>query len=357
MAPAPLAAEAAGSGPGLRRTPLRPTFHPALVNGLFGDPALYVESLHQSRALLLDLGEIPGLPPRKLLRLSDVFVSHTHMDHFAGFDRLLRVCLGREVTLRLWGPEGFTERVAHKLGGYSWNLVESYTSDFTLEAAEVPGTGSGARARFRVRSGFTREELSPVEPEGGVLVDDPELRVRAAVLDHRIPCLAFALEEPEHINIWRNRLEAKGLVTGPWLRTLKAAVRRQAHRDTPIPVGWRDPAGKPATLPLGELEAEVLARSRGQKVAYVVDALFSEANRERIVDLARGADRLYIEAAFLERDRERAAATYHLTARQAGLLAREAGVGDLVPFHFSTRYEGEAEVLQAEARAAFRGEG
>ncbi len=335
---------------------MRPTFHPALVNGLFGDPALYVEFLHQPRSLLLDLGEIPGLAPRKLLRLSDVFVSHAHMDHFAGFDRLLRVCLGRALILRLWGPAGFIDRVEHKLGAYTWNLVESYANDFTLEVTEVSEAGSGPRARFRVRSGFVREELSPADLAGGVLVDDPELQVRAAVLDHRIPCLAFVLEEPEHLNVWRNRLEDRGLATGPWLRELKAAVRRRAPPDTSVPVAWRHPGAGPATLPLGDLQAEVLTRARGQKVAYVVDALFSRTNRERIVELARGADRLYIEAAFLDRDRDRATATCHLTARQAGLLGREARVGELVPFHFSTRYEGQAETLQAEAQAAFRGD-
>ena len=328
---------------------MRPTFHPSLVNGPFGDPALYVELLDRRPALLFDLGEIPGLAPRKILRLSHIFVSHAHMDHFAGFDRLLRVCLGRNKSLRLYGPPGFIDGVGHKLGGYTWNLVESYRDDLTLEVAEYSRGDPGRRARFRVRTGFHREELEPAPFPDGTLVEETGLRVRATELDHRIPCLAFALEEPDHINVWKNRLEERGLEPGPWLAGLKEAVRREESDNRPIRVAWRDPRGRPSTLPLGDLRDRVLSRERGQKVAYVVDALYSPPNAERIIELAQGADRLYIETPFRNREAERAAATYHLTAGQAGHLAALAGVRELVPFHFSPRHEHEARELQREA--------
>ncbi|HSM22238.1 MAG TPA: ribonuclease Z, partial [Rubrivivax sp.] len=38
-----------------------------LVNDVFGDPALYVDCRDGRRALLLDLGDLHALPPRKLL--------------------------------------------------------------------------------------------------------------------------------------------------------------------------------------------------------------------------------------------------------------------------------------------------
>jgi ribonuclease Z len=73
--------------------------------------------------------------------------------------------------------------------------------------------------------------------------------------------------------------------------------------------------------------------------------------------MARGADVLFIEACFLEKDRERAAEKYHLTAWQAGRLARLAGVKRFVLFHYSPKYRGQEECFEEEAMRAFRGEG
>ncbi|HKL76954.1 MAG TPA: ribonuclease Z [Gammaproteobacteria bacterium] len=335
---------------------MRPTFHPELVNGPEGDPALYVERLHERDALLFDLGEIPHLPPRKILRLTHVFVSHCHMDHFAGFDRLLRVLTGRQRTVRLFGPPGFIDRVGHKLAGYTWNLAARFSNELTFLVTEIPERGPGPRARFRVTTGFAREPLPPAAQPGGRVVEAAGFRVDTAILDHRIPCLAFALSEPEHLNIWKDRLEARGLAIGDWLHAFKQAVRAGHPADHPVAVAWRRPGpDQPATLPLGELAQTLLSRVRGQKVAYVVDAIGSERNARRIAELARGADRLYIEAAFLAADAERAADTYHLTARQAGEIARRAGVQDLVPFHFSSRYEHATDALRTEAEAAYHG--
>ncbi|MGB8428082.1 MAG: ribonuclease Z, partial [Desulfobacterales bacterium] len=106
---------------------MRPTFCPRLVNGPFDDPGLFIPFQFQHRALLFDLGDISLLSARDILKISHVCVSHTHMDHFAGFDRLLRLLMGRDKRLSLYGPRGFLKNVEGKLAGYTWNLVDNYT--------------------------------------------------------------------------------------------------------------------------------------------------------------------------------------------------------------------------------------
>ena len=95
-------------------------FDPHLVNDPFGDPAVYVDFKFERRAFLFDLGDISVLPPRKLLRISDIFITHRHMDHFVGFDHLLRFVLGREKVVRLYGPAGLIDAIEAKLRAYTW---------------------------------------------------------------------------------------------------------------------------------------------------------------------------------------------------------------------------------------------
>jgi ribonuclease Z len=64
---------------------------------------------------------------------------------------------------------------------------------------------------------------------------------------------------------------------------------------------------------------------------------------------------MFIEASFLDKDADRASETYHLTAKQAGILARKAGVKNITVFHFSPKYKGYGDLLTEEAERAFRG--
>jgi ribonuclease Z len=333
---------------------MTPLFHPHLVNDPFGDPALYVDFLFERRALLFDLGDLGALAARKLLRISHVFVSHTHMDHFAGFDRLLRLCLGRERELTLYGPPGFVDQVEHKLAAYTWNLVQNYPANFTIIAAELHTDLTLQRARFHCRQRFQRESLNPVPAADGVLLEDEGFLVRAVLLDHDIPCLGFALEEKLHMNVWKNRLQELGLPTGPWLKELKHLVRRQAPDNSALRVHWRDHRGEhERAFTVGQLRGDVLRIVPGQKIAYVVDVVYHAENARRITRLADKADTLFIESVFLNEDVERATARFHLTAHQAGTLARRAGVKHMVLLHFSPRYSDDPDALRHEAEAAF----
>lgn len=335
---------------------MRTTFDARLVDPSATEPGLLLDLRDERRALMFDLGEISALAPRHLLRVSHVFVTHAHMDHFCGFDHLLALGLGRVPRLHLWGEPGFVERVHHRLQAYTWNVVHRYEVPLELVAHACEADGTRRHARFHSRTSFVREDL-PTEQaaDPGLLLDEPLFRVRAALVDHEMPVLAYLVEEKAQVRVASDRIRAQGLGTGAWLRTLKQAVLRGAPDGTLIDLAWHDGRGEHrAQRPLGELRALVLDTVPGRRIGYVTDLCGTEANARVLEQLLAPVDLLCIEAVFLDADRAHALRKNHLTARQAGEMARRLQARQVVPFHFSPRYRGREHELRAEVEAARR---
>ena len=338
---------------------MNPSFSSHLVNDVFGDPGLFVEVRWSKRALLFDLGHNDALGPTRLLRAGDIFISHTHMDHFIGFDALLRVALGRGKTLRLYGPSGLIANVQGKLHGYTWNLVDGYPLAIAVQEFHADSIRS---ATFHATDGFLRRD-APETPLMGdkrcgsfSVLEDPMFTVRAVALNHRIPSFGYALQEQLHVNVNKERLHAAGLPVGYWLKEVKQYLWQGKPDDFRFHATlYHEHHKEKREFVLGDVRERFVTISRGQKIAYVVDARYDEENETKIVALARGADIFYCEAPFLDQDAEKARERYHLTARQAGLMARKAGVRELVVFHFSPRYTGLGHQIVTEAQLAFRG--
>ncbi|HOO90514.1 MAG TPA: hypothetical protein PLA74_06790 [Syntrophales bacterium] len=324
-------------------------FSACLINNPSSDPGVYVKFKYRSEAALFDLGDIYRLQPRQILKVNHIFISHTHMDHFIGFDHLLRICLGRDMHISLFGPPGFIRNVEGKLAAYTWNLVENYTNDFILRVAEVWDT-QVKTTQYSCHGAFASES-GDIAEFNGTLIDTSTFTVTATFLDHKIPVLAYALKEHRHVNILKNVMDEMGLPRGDWLADLKDAVRRGDTDETPIRVRWR--GGQEKTVRLGELK-RITRITEGQKISYVTDAVYNRDNAEKIVMLAKDSDLLFIEASFLDRDRKTAAEKYHLTAKQAGYLAGMAGAKLIRIFHLSPKYKGCEELLEDEAQEAFR---
>ena len=331
---------------------MRPSFHPRLVNGPFDDPGLYIPFLYEKRALLFDLGDIQNLSARDILKISHVFVTHTHMDHFIGFDRLIRILLGREKTLNLYGPMGFTKNVEGKLSGYAWNLVTNYHNRFVINVNEVD-QHTVSRKQYSCKDGFISKPDPSIVQFNGILHQEPSFTVSSIILDHRIPCLGLKITERFHVNINRDSVFSLGLDIGPWLNDFKLALFNNQDPESLFTIHDRSGKNVVAEYRLGDLADRIAIISPGQKVAYIVDSVYKESSRNEMVRFVSGVDHLYVEAAFLDKHRDFALEKYHLTARQAGIIAARARVKQFTIFHFSPRYTDQGHLLEAEAKKAY----
>ena len=314
-------------------------FHYKAVNNAFGDPCVFVRLLREKRALLFDVGDIRKIPFNEILKVSDIFVTHTHIDHFIGFDQVIRSVLRRTEPLRVYGPENIIDCVYGKLKGYTWNLVSDYP--LTIEVFAITEK-TIHRAKFSASQRFKIEKL-PSLPKQEVILQESLFKVKALVLSHGIPVIAYCLEEDYHININKVQLEKRGFEIGPWLGELKKLIKLHYDYAPFNMLKPKDPSLKlKINTPKGQFSIEeifdILKITKGEKLSYVMDVAPNENNIQKIVDFVKGSDILFCEAYFLSKDIERAVERNHLTAHLTGKIAKEAEVNDLVILHISPKY-------------------
>lgn len=259
--------------------------------------------------LLFDCGEgtqtqiaRAGLSPN---RLSAVFITHLHGDHFNGLPGLLST-MGldqRTRELTLIGPRGIREYMD------------------TLERLRV----SFVTYPIVLKEFASLSEITAVR-------EAPDYKVRAGELDHRIFSLGYRVDErprPGRFNVERAR--SLGLPEGPLWGRLQS--------------------GEDAALEDGRVirPSDVLGPERpGKSVAYCLDTRPCAMS----IELARGVDLLIHEATYTEEFAQEARDYGHSTAAQAARTARDAGANQLLITHFSTRFP-DATPLLTEARAIF----
>jgi ribonuclease Z len=322
---------------------MKATFRPRLLNDPFGDPCLFVRMVREKKALLFDLGDIRRLSSAELHTVTDVFVTHTHIDHFVGFDALLRVILRRDIPLNIYGPSGITGNVQGKLKGYTWNLIRDYPARINVFAFDGRTV---THALFSAANGFRKQSIEK-RPADGLLLDARLFKVSAARLSHGTACLAYKLEGKPQINIDKDRLLKKGLTVGPWLTEFRNRLHRQETAGTISVDGKR--------YIIGDL-MDIVRINRGQIVSYATDLAMNRKNLHDLISFVEGSDILYCEAYFLEKDNERARERFHLTAAECGRIGNAAKVKKLALMHFSPRYKDSPQQLIEEAAKEFGGE-
>ena len=316
-------------------------FQHRLLNGSFGDPVLEISLFGKSYSYLVDIGDISSLTNRSILKIKRVFVSHPHMDHFFGFDKLLRIFLGKEKTVYIYGPKGIISCINGKLHGYIWNLVHSYKNDLKFIVKEIHPR-SIITAEFLCKEKFKKRIIGKEKIKDNTIVEEEDHIVKCVILEHRIPSLAFYFEEKYKINILKNKLVEYNFNVGPWLRELKNKIYENKLDD------FIEYSGR--KYQIKDLMKKIIKITEGMKLAYITDIVFSKKNLKKIKSLADSVSILYIEATFLNEDRKRARERYHLTARQAGYIARMLKAKKVIPMHISPINTGKYKIVERELR-------
>jgi ribonuclease Z len=268
----------------------------------------------QDDLFLIDCGEGTQLQLSKYKikrsKISHIFISHMHGDHYFGLIGLLTSMslLGRTQDLHLHAPELLEQVIALQLQAANTKLC--YTVYF-----------------------------HPLGDEG-MIANTNKITVESFKVKHRIDCWGFIFREikkPRHID----------------------ADRAKAYE---IPAAFYDQLqkGQDYTTKGGTIIANedvTTAATPARSYAYCADTIYDESLAEKV----KGVDLLYHETTYLKDQVQRAAERFHSTTIQAGDIACRAGVKKLLIGHFSSKYEllddflSETKTVFAETELALEG--
>lgn len=276
-------------------------------------PTAYTHTTSQllniaERYFLIDCGEGTQVQLRKAKakfnRINHIFISHLHGDHVFGLVGLISTLqlLGRDTALHIHGPKGIEEFILTQL-----RLTESKCS-FDIVFNELTGKKS-------------------------VLVfEDDKVEVHTIPLNHRIYTNGYLFKEK------------------PKQRKLNMDAIQQ-YPEIDICDFQNLKNGKDFVQEDGSVidnEDLTFEGSRPLSYAFCSDTSY----KPDIIPLIKGVDLLYHESTFLHEAKEMATYTGHTTAKEAGMIAKQAEVGKLILGHFSNRYH-DYSVLLDEAKLEF----
>ena len=264
---------------------------------------------YRNKLMLIDCGEGTQLQMRRYglsyAKVSDIFVSHLHGDHFLGLPGLLS-------TLALHDVEG---------------------------CVTVHTFAEGVEILRRLMNMFCRErsyklEYDIIDPNNpGVVYNDNNLIVTAFPLYHRVPCVGFRFDEKPK----RRHIDGEAAKFFGVPHYLMNAVKSGA--DFVRSDGSVIPNSRLTTDP-----------DRVASYAYCSDTAFDT----RVADSVKGVDVLYHESTYGDDSAAKAGPRGHSTAREAGRIAAMAGATKLVLGHYSKRITDES-ILVAQAADVFDG--
>ena len=313
------------------------------VNKHQKDPCLYLVNNLTGRACLFDLGEIHSLSGRNLLKVDTVFISHTHMDHFIGFDDLLRINIPSFKLKTLVGPKGIADQVYHRIASYSWNLLEKDQVQFLVK--EI--TSNEVKTFLLSNTtGFIPQPVNASKDISSglsypVLSLDNQDEIYAVILDHGIDSIGYLYKTASKFKVDTSKLESLGASQGKWIGELISKVESAQFEDY-INVELKD--GTYSRMKVETLYHRILEVIPPRSFGYITDFYFSESNLKKLKSLFYGVDLLFSESTFMDEDYKKARLKKHLTTRQAALIGSALKVHKMNIFHFSRSYPDEKMV-------------
>lgn len=264
---------------------------------------------YHNKLMLVDCGEGAQLQMRRyglsFAKVSDIFISHLHGDHFLGLPGLLS-------TMALHDVEG---------------------------TVTVHTFAEGAEILRRLMNLFCRErsykiEYNIIDPDANTVVyEDNNLRVTAFPLYHRVPCVGYRFDEkPKRPHIDGEAAKFFG-VPHYLMNAIKDGADYERPDGTIVPNARLTRPADPA-----------------MSYAYCSDTAYDP----RVAASLKGVDVVYHEATYGDDGAHKAAPRGHSTAREAGRTAAAAGAAKLVIGHYSKTVADEG-VLAAEAAEEFTG--
>ena len=264
----------------------------------------------EGELFLFDCGEATQIAFRRLglrwKKISHIFISHTHADHVTGLPGMLSLSaqVERSEPLHVYGPPRVRAYIEQSL-----RILDIYI-DYEIVIHET----------------F----------DNGLLVAGDGYEIHACRLRHSKPCLGYTLVEGDRAGEFHPERAAElGVPRGPLWGRLQG--------------------GAAVTLDDGRVveSAQVMGAARaGRKFAFITDTAMVDGLDRFVAD----ADLMICEGMFAQDLRESAHDKKHLTARQAGALARVGGVRRMGLIHYSPRYtERDLKQLLREAREEFPG--
>jgi len=307
---------------------MRYNFKIRQLNSSFSDPVFFIRNVYKKKAILFDCGRLGNIDNSELQDISDIFVSHTHLDHFSGFDRFLRANINSKNSVRFFGPAGFIKNVEGKLNSYTWNLIEDY--DLKIIVIELTKSGN-KKAVFAAKSSFVREEIEFIEQDLNL---DDGFKLEYDIFDHGTPSVGYRLIEPRIININKDALIKARLKEGVWLKELKRKILDGSKGVIPA-----DSLDGSVELDIDYLKDNITEEKERQDITYITDIAPTEENSEKAIKLATNSALLIIEAVFTLADYAHAKAKNHLTITISKDIFNRSNSHAVRFIHFASRYE------------------